>query len=179
MPAKPSWLLRIPAILELLSRVPVPVVDRATCERLFGVRRRRAIDLLRHFGGYRAGNTVLIDRIALIRTLRELQADPDVQRESARKQRIAEEIEKCRRQTSASRVTITRLPITRCSATWLPPPGIAILPGSLVVQFDSPNELLTRLYALAESIGANYDAFSTALVAQRRVHRDPEDLAGG
>ncbi len=39
----------------------MPVVDRATCERLFQVRRRRAIYLLQGFGGYVAGNTVLIE----------------------------------------------------------------------------------------------------------------------
>jgi hypothetical protein len=57
MPAKSSWLLRIPEILNLLSAMHNPVIDRASCEQLFGVRRRRAIELIRLFGGYTAGNT--------------------------------------------------------------------------------------------------------------------------
>ena len=59
MPAKPQWLLRIPAIREYLRGMDCPVLDRASCERLFGVRRRRAIELMHFFGGYKAGNTVL------------------------------------------------------------------------------------------------------------------------
>ena len=50
MPAKSSWLQRIPEIIETLSAMGVPAVDRATCERLFGVRRHRAIDLMQRSG---------------------------------------------------------------------------------------------------------------------------------
>ena len=69
MAAKPRWLLEIPSILELLEASDAPVLDRAACERLFKVRRRRAIALMQNFGGYRAGNAVLIDRLGLIRRL--------------------------------------------------------------------------------------------------------------
>ena len=41
MPAKAQWLLRVPEILEELRALDVPVVDRAVCERLFRLRRRR------------------------------------------------------------------------------------------------------------------------------------------
>ena len=66
MPAKPAWLLHIPEIVTMLESFEVPVVDRASIERLFGLRRRRAIELLHHFGGYQAGRTFLIDRRSLI-----------------------------------------------------------------------------------------------------------------
>ena len=42
-----------------------PVVDRGACEKLFGVGRRQAIELMHGFGGYRSGNAVLLDRAAL------------------------------------------------------------------------------------------------------------------
>ena len=57
MPAKAQWLLQIPEIVSLLETFEVPVVDRAIIERLFGLRRRRAIELLHRFGGYQAGRT--------------------------------------------------------------------------------------------------------------------------
>src|SRR4029077_8723306 len=44
MPAKAPWLLRIPEIAAMLEILDVPVVDRAMVERLFGLRRRRAIE---------------------------------------------------------------------------------------------------------------------------------------
>jgi len=62
MPAKALWLLQIPEIVSLLETFDVPVVDRAIIERLFGLRRRQAIELLHRFGGYQAGRTFLVDR---------------------------------------------------------------------------------------------------------------------
>lgn len=50
MPAKPAWLLRTPEILHDLQSLTVPVVDRCMFERLFCVRRRRAITLMQEFG---------------------------------------------------------------------------------------------------------------------------------
>jgi hypothetical protein len=61
MPIKKTWLLRLPEIRAELTAIEVPVVDRAVFERVFGVRRRRAIQLLHHFGGFQAGRTFLVD----------------------------------------------------------------------------------------------------------------------
>ena len=57
MPAKPAWLLKIPEIVTMLESFGVPVVDRAIIERLFGLRRRQAIELLHRLGGYQTGKT--------------------------------------------------------------------------------------------------------------------------
>ena len=73
MPPKPAWLLHIPEIVDLLAASQAPVVDRTACERIFGLGRRRAIDLMQKFGGYRAGNSVLLDRQALIHSLQKLE----------------------------------------------------------------------------------------------------------
>jgi hypothetical protein len=53
MPAKPAWLLKIPEIIRMLEAFDVPVVDRAIIERLFGLRRRQAIELLHRFAAIR------------------------------------------------------------------------------------------------------------------------------
>jgi len=74
MPAKAPWLLHIPEIIAMLETFEVPVVDRAIIERLFGLRRRRAIELLHRFGGYQAGRTFLSDRRVLIEHLLRLTA---------------------------------------------------------------------------------------------------------
>ena len=60
MPAKPEWLLRLPEIRAELEHLEVSVVDRAMIERIFGLKRRRAIELLHQFGGYQAGRTFLV-----------------------------------------------------------------------------------------------------------------------
>ena len=73
MPAKPAWLLRIPEILHELQSLTVPVVDRSMCERLFRVRRRRAITLMQEFGACQSGRTLLLERMAMINKLEALQ----------------------------------------------------------------------------------------------------------
>ena len=57
MPAKAEWLLRVPEILTELRVIDVPVLDRATIQRLFNFQRRRAIQFMHAEGGYQAGNS--------------------------------------------------------------------------------------------------------------------------
>ena len=92
MPAKAQWLLRVPEILAELSALDVPVVDRAVCERLFRLRRRRAIDLIRCFGGYQAGRTFLVDRSKLVAQLEQIRDSPDYKMEWRRKERLADRL---------------------------------------------------------------------------------------
>src|SRR6185369_1488001 len=106
MPAKALWLLQIPEIVSLLETFDVPVVDRAIVERLFGLRRRRAIELLHRFGGYQTGRTFLVDRGRLIDHLRRLADGEEFQRESRRKERLDHIVVQLRRQQSAARVKI-------------------------------------------------------------------------
>ena len=55
MPMKKTWLLRVTEIREELEGLQAPVIDRAMCERIFGVRRRRALQLMHSFGGWQSG----------------------------------------------------------------------------------------------------------------------------
>ena len=107
MPAKALWLLQIPEIVSLLETFDVPVVDRAIIERLFGLRRRRAIELLHRFGGYQAGRTFLIDRRLLIEHLRRLADGEELQRESQRRERLGHTVDQLRRHQAAARVKIS------------------------------------------------------------------------
>ena len=66
MSAKAEWLLRLPEIRAELEHLDVPVVDRAGIEHIFGLKRRRAIELMHQFGGYQAGHTFLVDRARLL-----------------------------------------------------------------------------------------------------------------
>ncbi len=84
----------------------VPVVDRAVFERLFGVRRRRAIQLMHFFGGYQAGRTFLLDRLQLMGQLEPLQAGAEYAREARRKQKLTEALETIRRHRAGARVVL-------------------------------------------------------------------------
>src|ERR1700683_229687 len=110
MPAKPQWLLRVPEILEELRALDVPVVDRAVCEGLFRLRRRRAIDLLRCFGGSQAARTFLIDRLKRVAQLEQIRDSADFKMEWRRKERLAERLAAMRRLQAGARVAIAGEP---------------------------------------------------------------------
>jgi hypothetical protein len=159
MPAKARWLLRVPEIVAELSALDVPVVDRAVCERLFGLRRRRAIDLIRSFGGYQAGRTFLVDRPKLIAQLEQIRDGADFKTEWRRKERLAERLDAIRRLQTAARIAIAVEPETLRRRLPDLPSGVSLAAGELHIQFQSPEELLAKLFALAQAIANDYEAF--------------------
>jgi len=152
----------MPEIVATLSAMETPVVDRATCERLFGVRRRRAIELLKRFGGYHGGNVLLADRARLIQQLQTLETTPDVLHECRRQQRLAGELDRLRRSHAgaAVRIEVPRPPGQILDSTL--PVGVSITPGKLVIEFVRVEELFSRLYGLAQAVAADYEGFSAA-----------------
>jgi hypothetical protein len=161
MPAKPQWMLQIPMILEQLQALDVPVVDRSVCERVFGVRRRQAVKLMHQFGGYRSGNAFLVDRAELIIQLGAIEAGSEVKRELRRKARLAEKIENLRRYRVAASVHIAVLPVPADSL----PDGIDFGGGRITVEFGTVENLLSKLYALAQTAAGDFEGFRTAVEA--------------
>ena len=160
MSANPAWLLKIPEIIIMLESFEVPVVDRAVIERLFGLRRRRAIELMHHLGGYQAGGrTFLVDRQVLIEHLRRLAAGEEFDRESRRRERLDHAVDEIRRYQAAARVKlpvpadVQNRKLADLSA------GVALGPGHLHVEFSGAEELLGKLYELAQAASNDYDRF--------------------
>jgi hypothetical protein len=171
MPAKPSWFTRIPDILDELKQLDTPVIDRHICEILFAVRRRRAIELMQRFGGYRSGNTIVLDRADLIRSLERLHGSRDAAWERRRKHRLAERLDELHRLRSAATVT---LPVSRdecvrrCGKL---PEGVVLEQQRLAVTFRTAEELLARLYELAQSALYDFDAFRTRVESRSGTPR--------
>ena len=159
MPAKPRWLLQLPGIIDSLSQISTPVVDRATCERLFGIRRRRAIDLMRCFGGYQTGSAMLLDRLALIERLRRLAVDPEVEAEQQRRQRLSAELDRISHCRAAAEVHIPVPADVHGHRLRDLPTGVQLEPGRLVIAFAGAEQLLSSLYELAQVAMNDYDAF--------------------
>lgn len=164
MPAKPAWLLKIPQILEMLESVDLPVVDRAMIERLFGLRRRRAIELMHHLGGYESGGRVfLVDRRVLIHHLQRLGAGEDFEREHRRRERLDHAVDEMRRHQAAARVQIPVPPDVYQRKLADLSDGVALEPGHLHVEFCGAEELLGKLYELAQVASNDFDRFRTAV----------------
>ena len=169
MPAKTLWLLQIPEIVALLETFDVPVVDRAIIERLFGLRRRQAIELLHRFGGYQAGRTFLLDRRLLIEHLRRLADGEEFQQESQRKERLDHAVDQLRRHQAAARVKIPVQPdVFNRKLTDLPP-GVVLEAGHLHIAFSGTEDLLGKLFELSQAASNDFDRFRAAAEpAERR-----------
>jgi len=160
VPAKSRWLLKIPDIIDRLSQMDTPVVDRAVFERLLGIGRRRAIDLMRNFGGYQAGNTILIDRPAFIRQLQRTLEGPEFEQERQRKRRLSEHLAELEKHCRGAAV---RIPVGPDIGHLIPADlaaGIFFEPGRLTIDYRSVEELLCRLYELAQAAANDFDQFS-------------------
>ena len=173
MPAKAPWLLHIPEIIAMLEAFDVPVVDRASIERLFRLRRRQAIELLHRFGGYQAGRTFLVDRQVLIAHLRRLVQGEEFEREVRRKERLGQAIEQLRRQRAAESVRIPVPPEVFNQKMAELPETIRLEPGHLHVEFDGTEDLVTKLYQIAVAASNNFSLFRSATesVSQRSACR--------
>jgi hypothetical protein len=169
MPAKAAWLLKIPDIVALLESFVVPVVDRAIVERLFGLRRRRAIELLHRFGGYQAGRTFLIDRKTLIEQLQRLAQGDEFQMESRRKERLDHQVDQLRRSQAATRVTIPVEPEVLSRKLVDLSAGVALEPGHLHITFADAEDLLSKLYELSQVASNDFDRFRAVAEPVRYV----------
>jgi hypothetical protein len=160
MPAQPQWLLRLPAIIDELEAVPAPVVDRAVVERVFRVRRRRAIQLLGDFGGYQSGRTFLVDRDSLLHRLRGLAGGDRFTYEKRRRERLSESLERVRQERQAVRIPVA-VPQALGDDRTLPalPAGTRLEPGRLTVEFAGVEELLGKLYQLAQAAAGDFQGF--------------------
>ncbi len=142
MAAKRLWLLRVPGIRQEVAALDVPVLDRILFERLFRVRRRRAIQLMHVFGGYQTGQALLIDRAGLLRQLEALEAGTEFAIEQGRRQRLLDSLEKVRRHRAAAAV---RIPVEADAAERSVaslPPGICLQADSLRVDFHGAEDAI-------------------------------------
>ncbi len=157
MPAKSQWLLRLPEILATLTALRSHVLDRTAFEQLFKVRRRRAIQLMGVFGGFQSGRTFLVDRRELVARVTALLQGDEFTFERGRRERVSEELERIRIYAKAARVSVPVSPALYASTLSNLPQGVTLQPGELIIRFQSPEELLQKLFTLAQGLATDYD----------------------
>jgi hypothetical protein len=167
MPAKPAWLLRIPEIVQALQALTVPVVDRLMFERLFGVRRRRAITLMQEFGAYQSGRTLLVERGAMIRRLELLQEGEEFEVERERKQKLQDSLDQLHRHRTAAKVIIPVLSSELRKQLPQLPSGVHVRDRELAIEYNNVVELLQRLYELSQAAATDFEGFTTVIEASR------------
>jgi hypothetical protein len=160
MPAKATWLLDVPEILKELAEMKAPFLDRTAVERLFGVRRRRAIQLMSGFGGgYLVGKTFLISRRQLIASLEAVARGEEFFLESRRRERLVHDLEKTRKEIRGRRVKVQAPAEAREMGVGDLPAGIHLRPGELRIEFFGTEDLLRHLFELSQAIINDYPRF--------------------
>ena len=96
MNAFPSWIHRIPEMIEILALTAVERIDRQAAERLFDLRATAAKALLRRMGAELCGHALVISRAVLMARLREAQEHPDWKWEAERRRAIRTRVEATR-----------------------------------------------------------------------------------
>ena len=162
MPAQPVWFHRLEEILEELRELKVSHLDRVAVQKLFGVKERRARQLMAGLPGLQAGNAFAADRLALLARFENIAVGERFQWEVARRSRLADELDRTRRQIAGRGV---RIATTAADPQRLRdmPAGIAFAPGQLRITFQGAEDLAARLFTLSQVMTNDWDAFARAV----------------
>ena len=112
------------------------LLTRRDVERLFGVSRARAAQLMRTFGAERVGALRVLRRTALLRQLRTYRQRAAFRGEEERRKRLAGL-----------------------------PAGVSVEPGRIEVRFSGAQDAVGRLFAFAQALTHDYEQFEALVEA--------------
>ena len=165
MPAQPAWFHKLDAILTELRTIEPDYLDRQAVERIFGVRERRARQLMVGLPCIQVGNAVAVSRAALIERLETTSADERFQWEIVRRARVVESLETLRKNAAARRVQFPAPPAARDRSLANLPADIDLRPGELRIRFTAPEDLALKLFELSQAMANDWPAIEAALTA--------------
>lgn len=162
MPPIPRWYADLPEIRRRLNDWDESVpLDRKAIEELFGLKPRQAIYLMTKFKGYAIGQSIALNRLDLIARIDEMAAPGGLA--AAKIQEKKRELVKLKLQAQMARPKKIPPPP--------PPPTPADLPagirivghGQLLIEYSSPEDLLSRHLALSQTAIKDFGRFAAAL----------------
>lgn len=160
MPAKAAWFSRLDEIIEALRALPRPFVDRATVELLLGVGRRRAQQIIAPCVSERVGANGLVEREHFILRLRRLAEGDEGHYEIERRRKVAEIIDRLRKERMERPQLLVEAPPEIVNQGFEDlPAGVRLEPGRITVDFQEPQEALSKLLSLAMAISNDFDRF--------------------
>ena len=153
MPAPPRWLLAVPDAVRQLERLDRDLVTRRDLERLFGVSRARAAQLMRTFGAELAGSSRVLRRADLLRQLKKMRGRAAFRIEEQRRTRVVAELRQAR--LTGIRVAV---PVESLEARLAGlPEGVTVEAGRIEVRFAGAKEAVGKLFALAQALTGDYE----------------------
>lgn len=159
VPDKPIWFNRLDEILARLSAPDYPSATSTWCQRhhiekLLGVGRRRAQQILGACATSRAGRSLLVERETLRAYLSALAAEGEAEYAQMRFQRLQKRFASWNQEYSQKPPVFVEAP-ARIQLTSLDslPPGVELGPQDLRIRFENRQDLLQKLLALALALG--------------------------
>jgi len=134
-------------------------VDRAIIQRVLGVGRRRAQQILEPCVTHRIGANGVADRDTFVRHLEHLARGEAAGYEQRRRQKVAEEIARLRQAWLDHPRLLVEAPVAVINQQFAGLEGISVSPGRITVLFDNPQSALEKLLALAMAVGNDFDTF--------------------
>jgi hypothetical protein len=160
LPAKPAWYSRISDVIRALEALPRPFVDRATVEFLLGVGRRRAQQILAPCIRDHVGANGLADRETFIAHLRRLAAGDDSHYECQRRRKVAAALAQWQKDRLERPQLLVEAPVQVLTQDIDDlPAGVHLAAGRITIEFDTPQQALERLLALAMAMSNDFDRF--------------------
>ena len=167
MPAKPRWLLAIPDAIRQLEALDEDLLTRRDIERLFGVSKVRAAQLMTAFGAGRTGHLLTLPRAELLRQLRRHRKRAAFRHEETRREKVVTEIRRAR--LTGIRVAV---PVEALEARLAGlPEGVTVEPDRIEVRFGGAQEAVGRLFALAQALVNDYERFEALVGGERGGRR--------
>jgi hypothetical protein len=160
MPLKPTWCGRFEEILEALHSLPHPWVDRSVVEETFRVSPRRAQQLLAPCVIRRIGTSGIADRELFIDYLRRIVSGEDAEYERRRRERVASSVTRWRKERIEQPRLLVEAPVSIVNQEFESlPDGVELGPGFVTVRFNTREEALQKLLALAMAMGRDLEKF--------------------
>jgi hypothetical protein len=167
MPVPPSWLPRLAEILAAVERLPSRDLDRDQIMRLFGVKRRAALLLMKQLEPKMVRGSWRIDHIRLAAWLEDKMRDAG--RELDRRERLTRALitaDLSLPRPKGAFLSVAATQEMRSQAVQGLPPGVSLAFGSpsrLEVEFQTLEELAEKLIRAGLAVDRNFDHYASLL----------------
>jgi hypothetical protein len=167
MPVPPTWIPRLHEILATVQSLPSSNLDREQIMRLFGVKRRAALLLMKELEPKMVRGSWRIERLRLAAWLEDQMRDAS--RELDRRERLTRALitaDLSLPRPKGAFLSVAATQEMRSQAVQGLPPGVSLAfgrPSRLEVEFETLEELAEKLIQAGLALDRNFDHYASLL----------------
>ena len=179
MPVPPTWIPRLAEILAAVQSLPTRDLDREQIMRLFRIKRRAALLLMKQLEPKMVRGSWRIDRLRLAAWLEDQMRDAG--RELDRRERLTRALitaDLSLPRPKGAFLSVAATQEMRSQAVQGLPPGVSLAigrPSRLEVQFQTLEELAEKLIQTGLALDRNFDHYASLLETGAHSSTQPEE----